>query len=409
MTHYFWFSAVLLVPVLVRSAVDLMNARHAKTAKVPAEFADSVDEKKFRDTQLYLAAQTKYQLVSRAFNTCVALAFLWLGGFGILEQWVKSFGWPPVGEALLYFGVLGLGLQLLEMPFSWYHTFVLEEKFGFNRSTLKTFLADAVKGLVLGALFGGAVLAAVLWFFLSTGEHAWFFAWAFVCVFQILVAFVAPVLIMPLFNKFTPLPEGHLKNAIEEYSRKMNFKMKGIFTMDGSKRSAKANAYFTGFGRFRRIVLFDTLVDRHPVPELVGVLAHEIGHFKRGHILKQIALSFTVFFFTFWLLSSVLKSEPLAMGMGFGGVSLYAGLIATIWLYSPVSLLLSLLFSYFSRKYEFEADAFASETTKDAPSLASALKRLSLENLSNLNPHPWKVILDYSHPPVSERIRVLLS
>lgn len=251
-------------------------------------------------------------------------------------------------------------------------------------------------------------MAALFWFLLSTGDQAWIWAWAFLCFFQVVVGFLAPIVIMPLFNKFEPLPAGDLRAAIEKYAAGVHFKLQGIFTMDGSKRSSKANAFFTGFGRFRRIVLFDTLVSRHPKEELVAVLAHEVGHFKRGHILKQIALSFLVFFGLFWLLSRVLQAQAtMANAMGFSEPSLHASLTVAFLLYAPLGLLVGLVFQILSRKYEFEADDFARTTTGEGKALVEALKRLSVESLSNLNPHPWKVFLDYSHPPVTQRIAAL--
>jgi STE24 endopeptidase len=271
-------------------------------------------------------------------------------------------------------------------------------------------VGDLLKGWMLGLVLGGALLASLFWFLLSAGTHAWIWAWAFVCLFQVVVGFLAPIVIMPLFNKFEPLPAGELRSAIENYAGRVKFKLQGVFTMDGSKRSAKANAFFTGFGRFRRIVLFDTLVNKHPQNELIAVLAHEVGHFKRGHILKQIALSFLVFFGMFWLLSLVLGNrEEVAALMGFGAPSLEASLTVAVLLYAPLGLLVGLIFQVLSRKYEFEADAYARETTGEGAALVEALKRLSVDSLSNLNPHPWKVFLDYSHPPVTRRIAALRS
>ena len=402
-----FLSIVLFIPFLVHTVVDALNLQHARAGTIPAEFTGLVDEKKYADTLAYLKANTQFQMFQRTLTLVTTLAFLWLGGFAYVNQWAEAKGAGPVSAALLFFGALGLLSTLVSWPMSWYHTFGLEGRFGFNRSTVGTFLADSVKGWIVGALLGGAVLAVVLWFFRETGANAWIYAWAFVCAFQILVAFVAPVVIMPLFNKFVPLPEGELKGAIEGYAERMQFRMQGIFTMDGSKRSTKANAYFTGFGRFRRIVLFDTLVQRHPVPELLGVLAHEVGHFKRGHIWKQILLSFAVFLVMFWILARAMGSESLAAAFGFPALSLHAGLLGALWLTGPLSLIVSTLFQFLSRKYEFEADAFARETTGNPVALAEALKRLSVENLSNLTPHPWKVFLDYSHPPVTARVRAL--
>lgn len=404
--------AVAFVYVAVsfaKGAVNFANLRHARAGGVPEEFRGMVDEAKLRQSLDYLEAQTHYGLVHRLVFTTAAVAFLLMGGFGWADRlagsWVESGG---VAHALLYFLVLMVLDQFVEIPFSWYHTFVLEQRFGFNRSTKKTFFGDLLKGWALGIVLGGALGGAVVWFFLRGGENAWFWAWLFFTLFQIALTFLAPVVLMPLFNKFQPLPEGELRGAIESFARSVDFKLQGIFTMDGSKRSSKANAFFTGFGRFRRIVLFDTLVQQHPTPELVAVLAHEVGHFKKKHILQQMALALASSFLMFWLFSRILASDELPMSFGFAGPSVHAAFTIAFWLYSPFSLLSGLLVHGLSRKFEFEADAYARETTRDPAALAAALKRLSVESLSNLNPHPWKVFLDYSHPPVIQRVRALL-
>jgi STE24 endopeptidase len=256
-------------------------------------------------------------------------------------------------------------------------------------------------------VIGGPVLAALLWFFLATGPLAWLWAWGFLALFQLVMGFLAPVVLMPLFNKFTPIEEGELKGAIQTYAASVSFQLQGIFTMDGSKRSSKANAFFTGLGKFRRIVLFDTLVKKHTVPELVAVLAHEVGHFKRGHIWKGMALSFVSSFVLFYFLGAVINSPAVPQAFGFSAPSVHGGLTAASWIYGPFSLLLGILTQYLSRKHEFEADAFAANTTGSAVELANALQRLSTDSLSNLNPHPWKVWLEYSHPPVVQRIERL--
>lgn len=410
MTPLVLFVAVVYVLVsALKGAVNLANLRYAQAGGIPDEFKGMVDEEKFAKAQAYLGAQTWYGLAHRAVSTIAGVTFLLFGGFGWVDRIALGFQQGPVATALLYFLILMVLDQLIELPFSWYHTFVLEERFGFNRSSVKTFLGDMLKGWGLGIVLGGLLGGALVWFFLYGGQYAWLWAWGFFTLFQITLMFLAPVVLMPLFNKFEPLPEGELKAAIEAFASSVNFKLQGIFTMDGSKRSSKANAFFTGFGKFRRIVLFDTLVKQHTVPELVAVLAHEVGHFKRKHILKQIALSLVSSFVLFWFFSVLLSSDTLAMDFGFALPSVQAAITMAFWFYSPFSFLTGLLSSGLSRKFEFEADAYARETTKDAPSLAAALKRLSVESLSNLNPHPWKVILDYSHPPVIQRIRALLA
>jgi STE24 endopeptidase len=399
-------SAYLLISLL-RGLVDFANLRYALKAGVPEEFAGLVDGEKFQKSQAYLAASTRFSLWHRLVTTAAALGFLQLGGFGAIDRIALSFGYGPIPTALLYFLGLGALDQLLELPFSWAHTFVLEQKFGFNRSTYATFFGDLLKGWALGILLGGLLLGGVLAFFLYGGANAWLWAWLAFTAFQLLVTFLAPVLLLPLFNRFEPLPAGELRSAIEAYAAKVDFRLQGIFTMDGSKRSSRANAFFTGFGRFRRIVLFDTLIQQHSVPELVAVLAHEVGHFKKKHILKMMAIAIASSLLMFWLLSLILQSEALSRALGFPTLNLEAAFTAASWLYAPFSLLASFLTSAVSRSHEFEADAYAAASTGAAGELSAALKRLSIENLSNLNPHPWKVRLDYSHPPVVQRVRAL--
>jgi len=298
---------------------------------------------------------------------------------------------------------LVLGLKLLGLPFQLWSTFVIEERYGFNRTDAKTFVTDQVKGLVLGGLLGGALMAAILWFFHATGDAAWLWCWATTTVVSLVAMFVAPTWIMPLFNKFEPLEEGSLRERILGYAKSVSFPLEGLFVIDGSKRSSKANAFFTGFGKNKRVALFDTLIEGQSEDELVAVVAHEVGHFKRGHIV----ISLLHFGVIFWLLSRFLESTELFEAFGVSEPSVHAGLIFFGLLYTPIEMVLSVAMSAFSRKNEFEADAFAAQTTGEPEHLVTALKKLSSENLSNLTPHPFFVWLKYSHPPVLQRIEAL--
>jgi STE24 endopeptidase len=311
----------------------------------------------------------------------------------------------PTG--LLFVGILVFASQLLGLPFSVYDTFVIEERYGFNKTTPKTFLLDRVKGLILTAVIGGAVFSAVLWFFDTAGGFAWLYCWIAVFVFQVILLFAAPYIIMPLFNKFEPLEDGELKDAIERYARGQNFKLKGVFTMDGSKRSSKSNAFFTGFGKSRRIVLFDTLIEKHTVAELVSIVAHEMGHYKKKHIPLAIARSALKTGLMFYLLSLFIENRRLFDAFQMEEVSIYASLLFFGFLYAPVSLLLSLGENALSRKHEYQADSYAVDTAGDGESMITALKKLSVDNLSNLTPHPLTVFLSYGHPPVLQRIRAI--
>jgi STE24 endopeptidase len=310
-------------------------------------------------------------------------------------------------RGLAYIGILMIGNSIISLPFSIYSTFVIEEKFGFNKTTVKTFILDLLKGLLLAVLLGGIVLGAILYIFNILGEFAWLWGWLAVTLFTLILQFIAPTWIMPLFNKFTPLEEGELKDSIMNYAKKVNYSLKNLFVMDGSKRSAKSNAFFTGFGKNKRIALFDTLINNHTVAELVAVLAHEIGHYKKKHILQGMLISIIHSGIIFYLLSLFLKQEGLYQAFFMDNMSVYTGLLFFGMLYSPIEMILSIFMNILSRKNEFEADAFASKTIENKEDMINALKKLSKDNLSNLTPHPFYVFLNYSHPTVLERISAI--
>ena len=374
---------------------------------LPGEFSDLLDKEKFAKNLEYLSVRTKYSLFTDTLSTAAGLLFLLMGGYAWMDRVVGGWSQNSLLQSLYYFLFLGVIATLMSLPFSYYSTFVIEERFGFNRSTFSTFLADNIKGWVLAILLGGPILTAIIYFYEKFGTNSWLLAWGFVAVIQIVLSFLAPVLLMPLFNKFDPLPEGDLKSAIEAYAKKESLSIQGIFSMDGSKRSSKANAFFTGFGKFRRIVLFDTLIEKFSQNELVAVLAHEVGHLKLGHIWKQILLSLGLSFFLFKAVFWVMMNEQISATMGFAHHSFHSGATAAMLLFGPLSLVLSVLGNWISRKFEFQADAFAKATCGDGLALVNALKKLSVDHLSNLAPHPWKIWLEYSHPPVIERVRAL--
>lgn len=386
--------------------VDELNLRKAHT-QLPQEFTGYYDQEKYEKSQRYLKENTRFGMIRLLLSTPLTLAVLYFGAFALLDQWARSFEWGVIPTGLLFFGALGVLSRIVSLPFSLYHTFVIEERYGFNKTTLKTFVSDLLKGFLLGGLLGGLILAGILWFFESAGSYAWFYAFVAVTLYQLVLTFIAPVVFLPLFNKFTPLPEGELKTAIEDFAQKEDFQLQGIFTMDGSRRSTKANAYFTGFGKFRRIVLFDTLVEKQTTEELVAVLAHEIGHYKCKHIPRMLLASVLNSAVVFYLISIFISSGELIRAVGFEEVSVYAGLLAFGLLYPPLGQLTGLYSLHQSRKYEFEADHFARTTTGKPEKLISALKKLSVDSLSNLTPHWLKVFLEYSHPPVLERIKAL--
>jgi STE24 endopeptidase len=390
------------------SIISFLNAKAVKT-EIPEEFKDVYPKEKYEKSQNYLKDSSRFSLVSSTFSTIAILVFYFAGGFAWWNEVVTSFAWGSPWTGLAYIGGIGFASMLISLPFSFYSTFVIEEKYGFNKSTKATFFKDQALGIVLGALIGGPIMALLFWFFESLGQNAWWVAWLSLSVIQIFMTFLAPVVIMPLFNKFTPIEEGELKEEVQKYAKSQDFELEGLYTMDGSKRSTKANAFFTGFGKFRRVVLFDTLVEKQSVPELVSVLAHEIGHFKKGHIIKQIALSIGQSALMFYVLGFFINSDELAQAFGVQEATVYTGFVFFMFLYSPVSEILNLASLYLSRKYEFEADEFAVKTYGKPDDLISALKKLSVDSLSNLYPHPLKVFWAYTHPPILERLEVLKS
>jgi len=398
--------SVLIGTYLLDLVVDTLNVRHVKT-DLPEEFRDCYDADKYKKSQKYLRENTRFGIVSDSIMTPVTIVFILLGGFNFVDQFARGFNLGSIVTGLIFAGVLVLASQILLIPFSIYSTFVIEEKYGFNKTTPRTFVLDILKTWLLIAVIGGVILSAVLWFFEKAGPWAWLYCWVALTLFQIFLIFIAPVVIMPIFNKFFPLDEGDLKSAINNYAGSHDFKMKGVFTMDGSKRSTKSNAFFTGFGRLRRIVLFDTLIEKHTTEELVSVLAHEMGHYKKRHILKSMIISVLTTGLMFYILSLFINNRELFAAFRMQETSIYASLLFFAFLYAPIEMILSVFGNMLSRKNEYEADSYSVKTYKKPLSMIAALKKLSVENLSNLTPHPLKVFLSYSHPPVLERIRAI--
>ncbi len=400
--------AVILAGYLLEGLVSYLNLR-SLDPDLPVEFRDVFDREKYARSQEYTRVTTRFSLLESTVMTAATVFFILIGGFNWIDTLARSFHFGTIVTGLIFTGLLVLLSGMISLPFSIYSTFVIEERFGFNTTSARTFVLDLLKGVALGIIIGSPVLAFVLWFFETGGPSAWLYSWLAVVAVIIILQFLAPVIIMPLFNTFTPLEEGELKERITAYARQQKFRIQGIYTMDGSKRSTKLNAFFTGFGRFRRIVFFDTLVEKLTTGEIVAVLAHEMGHFKKKHIFKMMAASILQMGIMFSILSLFLNNEGLFDAFGMEHLSLYASLVFFGFLYSPISMLLSIVFNIFSRRHEYEADAYAAASTGRPADLVSGLKKLSLANLTNLTPHPLHVFLHYSHPPVLARIRALQS
>lgn len=405
--HYLLYIIVLILIVqyLIDTVLDYLNMK-SFNAKVPEELQDVFDASEYQKSQAYNKANHRFGLISDTFSLLLTMAFLLFGGFEWVDQLVRDFTTHPIMMALLFFGIILFGSSLLNLPFSYYQTFVIEERFGFNKTTKTTFFGDIIKGWLITSLLGGGILALVIIFIQRTGPDFWLYAWALISVFMLFINLFYSKLIVPLFNKQTPLKSGNLKEAIEQYAQKVGFELKNIFVIDGSKRSTKANAYFSGFGKQKRVTLFDTLIEDLNEEEIVAVLAHEVGHYKRKHIIVNLTASIVLTGFTLFILSLFINDPQVSQAIGVSTPSFHAALVGFALLYSPISEFTGLLMNLLSRKFEFQADDFAKKTFAAQP-LITSLKKLSKNNLSNLTPHPAYVFMNYSHPPLIERIRNL--
>ena len=398
--------SAIIIDLILNGIADYLNLKMLRN-ELPEAFQGVYDPDRYRKSQLYLKTNTRFGWFSGAFNVSVMLLF-WFGkGFPLLDEWVRSFHYGPIITGLIYMGVLILCKALLSLPFSIYSTFVIEERFGFNQTSWSTFVLDLAKGALLAILLGTPLLAGILLFFEYAAANAWWYCWIAVTLYILGVQFIAPTWIMPLFNKYTPLEEGELKSAILTYAGSIKFPLENVYVMDGSRRSSKSNAFFTGFGKHRRIVLFDTLIKQHTTGELLAVLAHEMGHYKKKHILQSMILGILQMGIMLYLLSLFISDQGLFDAFYMPQKSVYAGLIFFGMLYSPLGFFIGIFMQMLSRKNETAADRFSVETTHDPESMAEALKKLSINNLSNLLPHPLYVFLNYSHPPVLQRIQAI--
>jgi STE24 endopeptidase len=388
----------------------LLNIKTFPTSP-PKELDGLMDQEKLDKARSYLAINSKFDIIQATTSLAILLVFWFSHGFPFLDGLARSISGNEIIAGLIFLSALFAAQNLISLPFDYYETFVIEEKFGFNKSTKGLFFADRIKGLALAAALGLPLMAGILWIFDSV-LNAWLWAWAFVTAFQLIATYLAPSLILPIFNKFTPMPDGELKTEIETLGDKCGFPLQGVFTMDGSKRSTKGNAYFTGFGKFKKIALFDTLIDKSTTPELLGILAHEIGHFKLGHIKQRLFVGILQMGLIFFLIGLAVDpngtfARALHDAFFVGKISPHTGLVFFTILLEPASKLLSVLANAWSRKHEFEADAYASQSTGTPEALANALKKLTTDHLSHPAPHQLRIVLDYSHPPLLQRLKAL--
>lgn len=385
--------------------LEVLNFK-ARRADIPAEVAGFYDKEKYLKSLEYHRVKTQFSFISGAYSFLISLCMLMFGGFGYVDSLLRPYIHNETLLALAFFGVILVASDILTLPFHLYSTFVIEERFGFNKTTKGTFIADKIKGYLIGGLIGTVLLSALIFLVNKFGPQFWILFGLVASVFVLFVNMFYASWILPLFNKLTILPDGELKSAIENFSRKVNFPLDNIFVMDGSKRSSKANAFFSGIGAKKKIVLYDTLINNHTTEELVAVLAHEVGHFKKKHIVLSLVLSVIQIFFVLFVLSLMIFNSDLSLALGGTQQAIHLNLIAFAVLFSPISAVTGLLMTLLSRKNEYEADAYARETYSGA-ALSEALKKLSVDTLSNLYPHPLYVFFHYSHPPLLQRLAAL--
>lgn len=408
MDHTFVYNCILIILIGDFVLTTILNYLNAKKFgdPIPSDVQDVYSPEEYEKSQAYKMANYKFGIVTSTFSLVLIVGFLVLGGFGFVDNLVQSITENKILQALLFFGIIMIGSDFLGTPLSYYQTFVIEEKFGFNKTTVKTFVLDKIKSWLMTIVIGGVLLSLVIWFFEFAGKNFWLYTWAMIAIFTLFLNLFYSKLIVPLFNKQEPLEAGSLKQKIEAYASRVGFELKNIFVINGSKRSTKANAYFSGFGKEKRVTLYDTLINDLEEDEIVAVLAHEIGHYKKNHIIFNLVTSILLTGFMLFLLSLFINNPSISLAVGVDKPSFHAALIGFGILYSPISEVTGLIMNHFSRKFEYQADDFAKNTFAASP-LVTSLKKLSKNSLSNLTPHPTYVFVHYSHPPLVERIKNL--
>ncbi|TYB70484.1 M48 family metallopeptidase [Bizionia saleffrena] len=397
--------SLLIISFIIDKVLDALNAKHYNDA-IPAVLSDVYDDDEYNKSQRYKKTNYRLGLLTSSFSLVLTLAFFFLDGFAYVDSLAKQWTGNPIIITLIFFGIIMLGSDILTTPFSYYKTFVIEECFGFNKTTKLTFIVDKLKGWLMLIIVGGGILALLTWFYQTTEQLFWIYAWLLITVFMLFTNLFYSRLIVPIFNKQSPLVDGDLRTQISNYAKTVGFNLDKIFVIDGSKRSTKANAYFSGFGSQKQVTLYDTLINDLDPEEIVAVLAHEVGHYKKKHIIFNLFASIVLTGITLYIMSLLISNPLLSDALGVATPSFHIGLIAFGILYSPISELTSLIMNWFSRVFEYQADNFAKNTYKAEP-LISGLKKLSKNSLSNLTPHPAYVFMHYSHPTLLERINNL--
>ena len=417
MTAQLWFFIIISLVIfnyLFSNLLDYMNHRNWKD-EIPNELKDFYDKEKYKKAKNYALSKNKISLFSSSLSFLLVISLIFFNGYGIIDQFVsfnlsKSFESLQISSNFIQSGVFFLILfilnSIISIPFSYYNTFVIEEKFGFNKTTKLTFFIDVIKSTLLSFFIGGILLFLALYLYENINDGFWLWLWIGLSLLMILINMFYADLIVPIFNKLTPLDDGELRKKIEKYSKDVGYLLKNIYVIDGSKRSTKANAFFSGLGPRKTIALYDTLIEKHTENELVAVLAHEVGHFKKKHIFSGLIMSIIQIGIMSFFFELCLKLPEISIALGGLESSFHLGLVGFSIIFSPISILSGIIMNYNSRKNEFEADAYAKETF-NGEDLSLALKKLSVDSLSNIYPHPLYVFFHYSHPPLIQRLRAL--
>ena len=402
---FYLLISIILFNFIKDYFLDYLNSKFFDK-KIPENLSDIYDKEKYQKSQDYKKTLYKFGKISKAYSLTILLLFFFLDGFLFIDNFARSVFESELLISLSFFGIIFFGSDILNLPFSLYSIFIIEEKFGFNKTTFRIYFFDKIKSWFITILFGGGILSFIIFQFETVGKDFWIVAWVFITTISILINGFYAQIIVPLFNKQTKLEEGNLKNDIEKYSKKVGFDLSNIFVIDGSKRSTKANAYFSGFGKQKRVTLYDTLLNKLNDNQIIAVIAHEIGHYKKNHIIFNLIFSTIQTGLMLYILSLLIYMPIFSEALGIQSHSFHIGLITFSILYTPISEIFSLIFNVFSRKFEYQADHYAKETF-NSKHLIEALKVLSKDSLSNLTPHPKYVWWHYSHPTLAQRIKHL--
>jgi STE24 endopeptidase len=402
---FYLLISIILFNFIKDYFLDYLNSKFFDK-KIPENLSDIYDKEKYQKSQDYKKTLYKFGKISKAYSLTILLLFFFLDGFLLVDNFARSLFESELLISLSFFGIIFFGSDILNLPFSLYSIFIIEEKFGFNKTTFRIYFFDKIKSWFITILFGGGILSFIIFQFETVGKDFWIVAWVFITTISVLINGFYAQIIVPLFNKQTKLEEGNLKNDIEKYSKKVGFDLSNIFVIDGSKRSTKANAYFSGFGKQKRVTLYDTLLNKLNDNQIIAVIAHEIGHYKKNHIIFNLIFSTIQTGLMLYILSLLIYMPIFSEALGIQSHSFHIGLITFSILYAPISEIFSLIFNVFSRKFEYQADHYAKETF-NSKHLIEALKVLSKDSLSNLTPHPKYVWWHYSHPTLAQRIKHL--